>query len=299
MTLFNFYLNPPFARLFRFRLSGSIITLLALCSPVLPGCIHINVTERTAESRDFEEQTISQDSARNEQDPMSPRETVEPLSSDPSAIPSALLGGSECRLDNLVNHRQQTGSWCWAGSTLTAIEFIKKLEHQDDDQCNFVNTVFSSDIERINSTRTTPTPDNEAHCCKATRDMSLGTPGVKESRRICDNGLWPKDALSNPRINTTFLEVFYPPPPLDDVQGWEDLTGQICRGLPYLTVVKWAGGGRHAIAIGGYSSLPSEGEYVHVYDPGQEGFYLLMFQDFYNGIPGKFSHEMDYFNIGQ
>lgn len=292
MTLFNFYLNPPCANLLRFRLSCSIITLLGLFSLILPGCIHINVTGRIADSRVSEKQPFFQDSARNNQDPMSPGQTVEPLSNDPNAIPSALQSGNECVLNNLFNHRQETGSWCWAASTLTAFEFISKRPHVDDDQCNFVNTVFSQQIADENKTRT---GNSMVNCCKAKRDVPHGTPGADKSEEICDKGLWPHVALNT--LGAAFLKISYPP--LDDHQGWEDLTGQICRGLPYLTVVKWAGGGRHAVAIGGYSSPPGEGEYVHVYDPGQQGFYVMLFQDFYNGIQGKFAHEWDYFNIGQ
>jgi hypothetical protein len=257
------------------------------------------VIEKAGDSRSNEDQAINQDYARNDQDPSSPGEIAEPLSDD-----SALRAGNECRLESLIHHRQQTGSWCWAASTLTAIEFIRKLDHDEiKDQCDLVNMVFEHRVGKANTTRncTSSSPSDECiHCCKAKRGASATTSDVLESRSICDKGLWPEEVLNNPVINPNrqFLIVSYSPP-FDDVQGWEDLTGQICRGLPYLTVVRWAGGGRHAVAIGGYSSPPGEGEYVHVYDPGAQGYYVKLFQDFFNGIPGQFAHEQDYFNIGQ
>jgi hypothetical protein len=298
MMASNLHLNSLLGHPSSPQLSSGPLIFFAFAALILSGCIHINVTEELGDSRSNEGHAIYQDTARNDQDPSSPGEIVEPLS-DYSALPA----GNECRLESLIHHRQQTGSWCWAASTLTAIEFIRKLDHdENNDQCELVNTVFAHRVGKANTNRncTSSSPSNECvHCCKAKRDVSVTASGAGESRSICDKGLWPEEVLNNPAINPNgqFLIVSYPP--FDDLQGWEDLTGQICRRLPYLTVVRWAGGGRHAVAIGGYSSPPGEGEYVHVYDPGAQGFYIMPFQDFYNGIPRKFAHEQDYFNIGQ
>jgi len=272
-----------------------LLIFFAFAALVLPGCIHINVIEGSGDSRSNEEQAIYQD-------PMSPGQSIEPISDDPLLIPAALPGCNECQLDTLINHRQQTGSWCWAASTRTVTEFIHNLTHYDNDQCDLVNTVFEEEVRHANLKRTPQTAANELHCCKAKRPLTeadVTAEGASESRRICDKAYWPDQALQNPDINPkgTFLNVFYPP--FDDLQGWDDLTGQIRRKLPFLTVVRWAGGGRHAVAIGGYSILPGEGEYVHVYDPGEQGFSVKLFQDFYHGIRGQYVHDRDYFNIGQ
>jgi len=271
-----------------------LLIFFAFAALVLPGCIHINVIEGSGDSRSNGVQAIYQD-------PMSPGQSIEPISNDPHLIPAALPGCNECQL-GLINHPQQTGSWCWAASTRTVTEFIHNRTHYDNDQCDLVNTVFEKDVRDANKERTSPTAANVIDCCKAKRPLTeaeVTAEGASESRRICDKPHWPDQVLENPDINTngTFLNVFYPP--FVVLQGWDDLTEQIRKKLPFLTVVRWTGGGRHAVAIGGYSILSGEGEYVHVYDPGQQGFSVMLFQDFYHGIQGRFEHERDYFNIGQ
>ncbi|MCG3769194.1 MAG: hypothetical protein JW384_00314 [Nitrosomonadaceae bacterium] len=285
------FFQPPLVQRSGPQLSFGVIIFFAFAALVLPGCIHINVIEGSGDSRSNKVHAIYQD-------PESPGQIIEPI--DPSAIPADLPGCNDCQLDTLINHRQQTGSWCWAASTRTVTEFIRNLDHDDaNDQCELVNTVFEERVRHANLKRATPSPANVVNCCKAKRGVSLTEPGSRESRDICDQGRWPDTALENPVINPNgmFLNIFYPP--FDDLQGWDDLTGQISRKLPFLTVVRWAGGGRHAVAIGGYSIVPGEGEYVHVYDPGEQEFSVMLFQDFYHGIRGRFEHERDYFNIGQ
>lgn len=256
-----------------FILSHSVVTLLGLAALFLSACVHVDVV--------VDPQISASNQDRNDQDPENPGETFDSV--QPLAVGHAI---------NMKNHRQETGSWCWAGSTRTMIEFIKNEGHTDRDQCNLVNEVFKDDVEaeRIR------TGINEIHCCLARRNESPSQIGAPEASNVCDHGLWPDAVLT--QNDLTFLKVSYDSPsPFDDIQGWNDLTGQINQNLPYLVVVRWAGGGRHAVSIGGYSTSPDVGEFVHVYDPGQQEFYMMPFADFYNGIPGKFAHEFDYFNI--
>ncbi|BFU96571.1 MAG: hypothetical protein NTNFB02_32930 [Nitrospira sp.] len=187
----------------------------------------------------------------------------------------------------MTNHRQETGSWCWAGSAQTVNEFIRKLLHDPKDQCNLVSQVFKDDPQGGSASS-----GEQIDCCLARRTVPMNELGAPEARDYCDRGLWPDDVLSKADIK--FLKVSYDPP-FDELQGWNDLTWQIDQELPYIVVVRWVGGGRHAVTIGGYSNSPNSGEFVHVYDPGQQDFYIMPFTDFYNGIPSKFAHEFDYF----
>ena len=285
--------NPPLVERSEPQLSsGVVVIFFVIAALVLPGCIYINVTQESEISGTTETQTT-------DQDPLSPGQSVEPIGNE---IPALLSGCNECHL-NLTNHQQQTGSWCWAASTRTVIEFIHPYvfpHDESNDQCDedrgIVGKVFSAEVNDANAKRAAPAALNEINCCKAKRNVSMTEPGREESLRICDNTLWPSKALRV--IDVNFLPVKYDPP-FDYGQGWEDLTGQIQRKLPYLAVFRLAGGGRHAVAVGGYLSLLVEGEYVKVYDPGQQGFTVTLFQDFYAGIPGQYAHEWDYFNIGQ
>lgn len=225
------------------------VTLLAIAGLWMTACVHVDVN-------------IS--SPNYDQDPGSFGETFEgqgPLSGH------ALT---------MLNHRQETGTWCWAASTQTVNEFIRKILHTELDQCQLVKQVLGTPVD----------------CCLARRSVPLNTTGAAQARDICDNGLWPDEALG--MIGLTFLKVPYSSP-YDDLKGWQDLTWQIDQDLPYLAVLKWAGGGYHAVSIGGYGSSPDLGEFVHVYNPGQDAFRIMHFSDFYTGIHGRFTHKFDYF----
>ena len=227
-----------------------LVTLLAFAGLWMTACVHVDVNIG---------------SPNYDQDPGSLGETFEgqgPLSGH------AL---------EMMNHRQQTGTWCWAASTRTVDEFIRKFPpHTERDQCELVKQVLETSVD----------------CCLARRTEPLDGPPTAQAREICDTGLWPDEALR--MIDLTFLKVPYSSP-YDDLKGWQDLTWQIDQDLPYLAVLKWAGGGYHAVSIGGYESSPDLGEFVHVYNPGQHGFTIMHFSDFYTGIPGRFTHKFDYF----
>lgn len=183
---------------------------------------------------------------------------------------------------------QQTAAWCWAASTRMVMEYHNKTQRKlTDPQCDIVRKVFGLSLGRAN-------------CCetKITSDL-IDAPSE------CVLGGWPHWILEEygfryETVNTAF--------------DWEALTGEICSIGPFISVIKWRGGGQHTFVVKGYHESTDEAvepspvaplplQFVEVYDPNLDDHLDMTLDEFVGDSPIKeykyqlFSHTLDYVQI--
>jgi len=260
------------------------ISLLILASASLSGCVEVNVG---FEPRDY---------------------TLRPSEVPPS--------GAECALSGLVNRRQNTDAWCWAASSQMVMEYLNNIASPqlpplpkslgtENGQCQLVNAIFDTDLRHreINT-------DLSLSCCKADRITNPhpdnNDPNVTESRNICVQNRWPDDVFNHPDYHHEFTPVPYSDFQFDRYSHhfaierltWQKLKDEICQNRPFIFVVQWSGGGRDTSVVGGYRELPNVGESVEVHDHlyTDDDFFVMPYWAFL-GVPGDFTHDLDYVNI--
>lgn len=184
--------------------------------------------------------------------------------------------------------QQQTAAWCWAASTRMVMEYHNKTQRKPTDpQCDIVMNILS------NLPRST-------NCCEKQEG-----PDFIDAPLKCRQGGWPHWVLeeygfSYETVNTAF--------------DWDALTREICSIGPFISVIKWRGGGQHVFVVKGYhestdedfepSSLaPLPLQFVEVYDPNLEDHLDMTLDEFEGDSPIKeykyqlFSHTLDYVQI--
>ena len=153
--------------------------------------------------------------------------------------------------------KQQTVAWCWAASTRMVMKHYNKEQQKPTNlQCNIVNKVLGGRLDGTN-------------CCqiRGTFDfVDAPTNDFIDAPLNCARGEWPYRVFKAYQFNYETVET---------ALDWETLTREICSKGPFLPVIEWVEGGRHAYVVMGYSTTPSKGttslspsqQYVRIYDP--------------------------------
>ncbi len=179
--------------------------------------------------------------------------------------------------------KQQTPAWCWAASTRMVMEYYNKKKQQQptDPQCEIVRKVFGISLERAN-------------CCetKITSDFI-------DSPSKCVRGGWPHQVLD-------YYQFSYQT--VGGALDWEALTREICTTGPFIPVIDWREGGKHAFIVTGYISPGQPGQssrrqIVKIYNPLEKDSEYLTFDEFVGDSPGGpnkshgFSHDLNFVRI--
>jgi hypothetical protein len=267
------------------RLCPSVVTLLGLAALFfLPACVHVKLACIGACDR-----------GQGLQDPEGGGEDYV---FDPSDIQ---VHFSRCQsIDDLDHKKQQTSFWCWASSTQSLMNRIYKDsgDLQRVEQCDLADKVFEDGLKQ----KRIETGLNTIDCCKAV-DGYVAQPGevprvAEESRNICKDGAWPEEVLIRYGFNHD-PPLLYPPD--DGGLSWDELTGEICNRRPIIFVIRWhADGGQasyHTGVVRGYRQPQDGSQWVEYYDAGADGFVVMPYEKWFIGVPGEFSHEVDYLNI--
>jgi hypothetical protein len=210
---------------------------------------------------------------------------------------------SACPIDDLVHIRAQTDVWCWASSTQSVMNRYFTLTGQDTvAQWQIADTVFAVALNQAHGEPGMGAVD----CRMAVNDyvMKAGETQamVDRSVGICrpEDGVWPEEVL------TRYNFVFDPPrlyPPDDVGVDWPELQTEMCAKRPIISVVRnvydWTPDGYHTWTIRGAHVLSDGSKFVEYHDPGADGFLVLPFDTWFNGIPNSFTHEVDYLHIQQ
>lgn len=144
-------------------------------------------------------------------------------------------------------------------------------------QCDIVRNVFSPWIGAVN-------------CCETEVSSDL-----IDAPLVCVQGGWPHWVFDKYRFN------------YETVAGaldWDALTGEICSTGPFVSVIEWSGGGKHAFVVKGYEIAREDGEKtVQVYDPILNDRQDMTFDEFAGDSPNeqygfdRFSHYLDFVQI--
>ncbi len=140
-------------------------------------------------------------------------------------------------------------------------------------QCDIVKNVFGPRL-------------GEANCCE--KKLSSG---FIDAPVTCLRGGWPHWVLDTYQFDYEWVDGLF--------DNWEALTGEICNNHPFISVIKWKGGGKHTLIVNGYK----ESRAVELYDPLQDDPQDLTFDEFVGGSLKKqdelyeFSHDRTYVQI--
>lgn len=235
---------------------------ITLCLGLTWACVKVDVS------------VLSQNESRTEPSfpPLPPSISIDDLKklqSETSCTPGFL---------DVTKEQQQTAAWCWAASARMVMDYHNKNEEPPRPtalQCDIVRNVFSPQIGGVN-------------CCEneVARDF-IDAPSA------CVQGGWPYWVLHKYQFDYQWLAGA-----LDD---WEALTGEICSIGPFISVIEWSGGGRHAFIVKGYA--PSPQKIVQVYDPILNDPQDMTFDEFLGDSPRqqhgfhKFSHYQNFVQI--
>ena len=258
--------------------------LLVMVALTLSACIRLHSTPCTEGCEPLGQVTV--------QDPEGGGQVFDP---DLEAVPGCPA------IADLEHIKQNTGVWCWASSTQSVMNRLYKLGGQPRlEQWQIANKVFEDAL--IQARLDTGLVDID--CSKAV-DGYVAPPGedpdIKfHSERVCKYGVFPEEVLA--LYDFTHDPVRFYPPDGEGVE-WPQLVGEICAGRPIVGVVRWqynwTPDGRHTGVVRGYRELQDGSLWVEYHDAGADGFQVLLFEKWYDGVPNEFSHEVDYLNIFQ
>lgn len=175
---------------------------------------------------------------------------------------------------DIPKERQKTPAWCWAASTRIVMEYWnRKHNKQTDLQCTIARQILGPSL-------------NEANCCDS-------NPSTQ-----CIQGAWPNRVLDHYQFNYKKLAGAF--------NDWDALTGEICSIGPFISVIEWNGGGKHALVVTGYRNdrrSKDPKNVVTIYDPTSDDIQDLIFDEFVGGsLEGpanlhEFSHYLSYVQI--
>ena len=205
---------------------------------------------------------------------------------DPSEVPATPL----CPLTNLPSYKQNTGVWCWAASAQTVINYLGYPN--EFLQWEIVNNTLGVEPAK---------PPTKPFDCRHALDSYMPSTGEETDPRFIDMRAkcrvrkTPLDALRQ-----NHHSVDGPVPPLN----WGGVIDQLCgKHTPYIFVVKFyddATGqfaGPHSSVVEG-AWVTSIGEQLIGFDDHSgDGFMLMKWEAFKDGVEGDFDHETDYINI--
>jgi hypothetical protein len=209
-----------------------------------------------------------------------------PVSTDPSNAPF-------CQLQPPITtvHKQENSAWCWAASTYLVISHLEP--NRDLTQCKAVHITLEPEREAYEEDQRRQGIDVRLDCCRVTdealRNEDPTDNNIIGSKIICHTTFRPEWALNALGYENRFQNV-----PGEGLT-WEELTGQICGNLPFISVKRWDEGGTHSEVVTGYHFAPDA--YVDLDTHGMDTFFSEPYDD-YLGKPGDWVHVRDYVNIG-
>ena len=239
---------------------------MVLCLGLAWGCVKVDVTVTSPSTNRFAEPIYPHDKP-----PISIKKLKE----------FHAIGKKDCLLNfsRDINHeKQQTAAWCWAASSRMVMEYQNKMKVPPEPtalQCDIVRNVFSSWLGGIS-------------CC----EIKI-SPDFINAPSACRHGGWPYWVFNKYQFNYEWVDGQF-----DD---WEALKGEICKVGPFISVIEWSGGGRHAFIVRGYRETGLE-KVVETDDPVKEDPEELTFDEFVgnsameDGSP-EFSHDRTYVQI--
>lgn len=173
---------------------------------------------------------------------------------------SCNLNGS--RALKMNPEKQETPDWCWAATSKMVMAYHNgqtgKATHS---QCQ----IASNSVQR---------ESGGMECCPSE---------TAASKSECMGGGWPSVVFD--QYGFDYLSVA-------QALDWESLTKEICENRPFLYVVEFRGGGRHALVAAGYRTTISPGtnpakmqQFVKVYDPTHNDFDYRTYDEFAGDVP--------------
>lgn len=170
----------------------------------------------------------------------------------------------------ITGEPQKTPAWCWAASTRIVMEHHNTRHGEEtDSQCEIVK-------------KTSRFLSSEANCCHTSVPSE------------CIQGGWPNTVFDYYEFNYKKLA--------GALNDWDALTGEICSGGPFISVIEWSGGGKHTFVVHGYRydrSSENPQKVVSIYDPLTDDFQDLIFDEFAGGSlerPAEFIQFSPYLN---
>jgi hypothetical protein len=171
--------------------------------------------------------------------------------------------------------KQQTAAWCWAASTRMVMEYHNEKEKKPTNlQCNTVNKIFWGRLDGTNCCQIRGTSDFVDAPTSDFIDVSLK----------CVRGGWP---------HWVFDAYRYKYKTVARALDWETLKREVSSKGPFIPVIEWREGGRHAYIVMGYSTARSNGatnlspsqQYVRIYDPSPTTIEKNFSEGDYSDIP--------------
>ncbi len=234
---------------------------IALCLGLTWACVKVDVTI-TAKG------PPTTGNYRPSTPPITPNE-LKKLHAQKSCTPSSLVVSKE---------EQKTPAWCWAASARMVMDYHNRSEKPPQStalQCDIVSNVL------IPWT-------SGAICC----GVQLSSDFI-ETPSNCIKGGWPNRVLDHYQFNYRWID--------GALEDWDALKGELCSNGPFITIIEWSEGGRHALVVKGYDPELENSQLaksVEIYDPFLEDPQGMTFAEFLGDSPRKqygyhdFSHDL-------
>ena len=145
----------------------------------------------------------------------------------------------------LEPHQQETDVWCWAASAQMIMEFHGSSQAQ----CFIVDATYRDSLS-IDT------------CCGRNKEKDECLIRGRAGKALTAFSFTVGQVVENP-----------------DPFRWKDLTGQICRGLPFIFAAAWGKGGFHTHVVQGYKVESDGDKVVEIYDHFGEDFEERSFDD--------------------
>nr|WP_281721998.1 papain-like cysteine protease family protein [Nitrosomonas nitrosa] len=239
---------------------------IALCLGFTWACVKVDVT------------VTSQGVPSLRRQPTSPPPTtiddLKSLHTQKSCIPSSLVVPKE---------QQETPAWCWAASARMVMDYHNRSQKPPSLtplQCDIVRSVLSPWISGSN-------------CC----GNEVASDFI-DAPSNCIRGAWPNRVLDHYQFTYQWID--------GAIDDWDALKGELCSSGPFITVIEWSGGGKHAFVVKGYNPEPENPRFtqtVEVYDPFLDDPQDMTFAEFLGDSPRKqyeyhrYSHDLSFVQI--
>jgi hypothetical protein len=138
---------------------------------------------------------------------------------------------------------QLTPTWCWA----SAAHLVMGYQKVPTRQCDLAMKYYG--LNR-----------GPEYCCQPLIKTRYGALEIDviDAPNECVRSGWPGFLFD--KVNFDYYRTVV-------ALDWEALTQEICLDNPFIYVVKWAGGGLHALVVKGYHSGGANQPIVQVFDP--------------------------------
>lgn len=179
--------------------------------------------------------------------------------------------------DEVRPYNQEAAGWCWATSAQVVLEFHKVT----NGQCDWVNGSLS-----------------RADCCGVREFLAPLNRWFTDTPSACDQGGWPHWVFASSEFDYERLMA----PRISDPTEWaayfDALKTQLCQNGPFISVIRWAEGGKHSQVV---RAIDDVLRVVEVNDHRDADFNTQPFEEFIgsNGSDpyGEFGHAQEMFYV--